>query len=71
MVIGAPSHTHGPSFTRKPQPMSMNSPRTYLNEAVMATSARVEAEGAAVEALQVQFSTQVVDAPVINSDKFQ
>ena len=38
MAIGAPSHTHWLSFTRKLQPMSKNSPRTYLNEAVMAAS---------------------------------
>ena len=36
MAIGAPSHTHGLSFTRKPQPM--NSPRTFLTEAVVAAS---------------------------------
>ena len=28
MAIGAPSHIHGLSFTRKPQPMNKNSPRT-------------------------------------------
>ena len=38
MAIGAPSHTHGLSFTRKPQPMNNSSPRTFLTEAVMAAS---------------------------------
>ena len=38
MAIGAPSHTHGPSFTRKPQPMNNNSPRAFLTEAVVAAS---------------------------------
>ena len=38
MAIGAPSHTHGLSFTRKPQPMNNNSPRTFLTEAVEAAS---------------------------------
>ena len=38
MAIGAPSHTHGLSFTRKPQPMSSNSPRTFRTEAVVAAS---------------------------------
>ena len=37
-ATGAPSHTHGLSFTRKLQPMSTNSPRTYLSEAVVAAS---------------------------------
>ena len=36
MVIGAPSHTHGLSFTRKLQPMSAKSPRTFLSGAVVA-----------------------------------
>ena len=35
MVTGAPSHTHGLSFTRKLQPMSNSSPRTFLTEAVV------------------------------------
>ena len=35
---GAPSHTHGLSFTRKPQPMNISSPRTFLTEAVEAAS---------------------------------
>ena len=38
LVVGAPSHTHGLSFTRKLQPMSKNSPRTYQTEAVVAAS---------------------------------
>ena len=38
MVIGALSHTHGVSFTRKLQPMSNSSPRTFLTEAVVAAS---------------------------------
>ena len=38
MAIGAPSHTHGLSFTRKPQPMNNSSPRTFLTEAVVAAS---------------------------------
>ena len=38
MAIGAPSHTLGLSFTRKPQPMSSSSPRTYRTEAVVAAS---------------------------------
>ena len=38
MAIGAPSHTHGLSFTRKLQPMNNNSPRTFLTEAVEAAS---------------------------------
>ena len=38
MAIGAPSHTHGLSFTRKPQPMSSSSPRTFWTEAVVAAS---------------------------------
>ena len=33
-----PSHTHGLSFTRKLQPMSENSPRTFQTEAVVAAS---------------------------------
>ena len=36
MAIGALSHTHGLSFTRKPQPMNNNSPRNFLTEAVVA-----------------------------------
>ena len=38
MEIGAPSHTHGLSFTRKLRLMSENSPRTSRNEAVVAAS---------------------------------
>ena len=38
VAIGAPSHTHGLSFTRKPQPMNTSSPRTFLTEAVVAAS---------------------------------
>ena len=37
-ATGAPSHTHGLSFTRKLQPMSTNSPRSYLSEVVVAAS---------------------------------
>ena len=37
-TIGAPSRTHWLSFTWKQQPLSKNSPRTYLNEAVVAAS---------------------------------
>ena len=37
-ATGAPSHTHGLMFTRKLQPMSTNSPRTYLSEVVVAAS---------------------------------
>ena len=32
MAEGAPSHTRGLSFTRKPQPMSSSLPRTFLAE---------------------------------------
>ena len=46
MVIGAPSHTPRLSFTRKLQPMSMNSPRTFLTEAAVAASGP-EGEGEA------------------------
>ena len=49
IVIGAPSHTHGLSFTRKLQPMSMNSPRTYLTEAVVAASGPEGRRGAGRE----------------------
>ena len=38
MATGAPSHTLGLSFTRKPQPMSSSSPRTYRTEVVVAAS---------------------------------
>ena len=38
MAIGAPSHTHALSFTRKPQPMNDSSTRTFLTEAVVAAS---------------------------------
>ena len=38
MAIGAPSQTHGLSFTRKPQPMNNSSPSTFLTEAVVAAS---------------------------------
>ena len=38
VVTGAPSHTHGLSFTRKLQPMSTISPRTHPSEAVVAAS---------------------------------
>ena len=38
VAIGAPSHTHGLSFTRKPQPMSSSSPRTFRTEVVVAAS---------------------------------
>ena len=37
MAKGAPSHTHGLSFTRK-QPMKNNSPRAFLTEAVEVAS---------------------------------
>ena len=37
-ATGAPLHSHGLSFTWKLQPKSMNSPRTYLSEAVVAAS---------------------------------
>ena len=47
MAIGAPSHTHGLSFTRKPQPMNYSSPRTFLAEAVVAASGPGEVAGAA------------------------
>ena len=42
VVIGAPSHTHELSFTRKLQPMSANSPRTSLSDAVAASGLREE-----------------------------
>ena len=60
--------------------MSTNSPRTYLSEAVVAASGPRGGRGAAgrgwrrgvvVEALQVKFYTQAVDAPGANSDQFQ
>ena len=38
MATGAPSHTHGLSFTGKLQPMSENSPRTFQTEAVVVAS---------------------------------
>ena len=38
MATGAPSRTHGLSFTRKLQPMSENSPRTSRSEDVVAAS---------------------------------
>ena len=38
MVIGAPSHTRGLSFTRKLQPMSCSLPCTFLAEDVVAAS---------------------------------
>ena len=38
VATGAPSHTQGLSFTRKPQPMNISSPRTFLTEAVEAAS---------------------------------
>ena len=47
MAIGAPSHTHGLSFTRKPQPMNNSSPRTFLTEAVVAASGPGGVAGAA------------------------
>ena len=37
-ATGAPSLTHGLSFTRKPQPMSSSSPRTFRTEVVVAAS---------------------------------
>ena len=62
VVTGAPAHTHGLSFTRKLQPMSTNSPRTYWSEAVVVASGpggrAARGEGgrrAAVEVLQVKF----------------
>ena len=49
MAIGAPSHAHGLSFTRKLQPMNVNSPRTFLTEAVVeAASGPGGVAGAAV-----------------------
>ena len=47
MAIGAPSHTHGLSFTRKPQPMNISSSRTFLPEAVEAASGPGGVAGAA------------------------
>ena len=38
VAIGAPSHTRGLSFTRKPQSMNNSSLRTFLTEAVVAGS---------------------------------
>ena len=46
-AIGAPSHTHGLSFTRKPQSMNNSSPRTFLTEAVVAASGQEGVAGAA------------------------
>ena len=77
MAIGAPSHTHGLSFTRKPQPVNNSSPRTFLTEAVVAASgpggvARAAGgreerrRGAAVQ----KTVTMVVDVPVLFDDKF-
>ena len=67
MAIGAPSHTHGLSFTQKLQPLSTNSPRTYLCEAVVAASGpgqRIDGRGrAAVVVLQVKFYTQAGRLP--------
>ena len=44
-AIGARLHTHGLSFTRKPQPMNISSPRTFLTEAVEAASGPGEGPG--------------------------
>ena len=78
-AIGAPSHTHGLSFTRKPQPMNISSPRTFLTEAVEAASGPGEGRvagaagggelrrrGAAVQ----KTVKMVVDVLVLFHDKF-
>ena len=79
MAIGAPSHTHGLSFTRKPQPMNSSSPRTFRTEAVVAASGpgggvagaagrrEKRRRGAAVQ----KTVAMVVDVPVLFNDKFQ
>ena len=46
-ATGAPSHTHGLSFTRKPQPKNISSPRTFQTEAVVAASGPGGVAGAA------------------------
>ena len=76
MAIGAPSHTHGLSFTRKPQPMNSSSPRTFRTEAVVAASGPGEVAGAAGgreerrRGAAVQKTvTMVVDVPVLFNDK--
>ena len=74
MGIGAPSHTRGLSFTRKLQPMSSSSPRTFRIEAVVAASGPGgrgggglgRRRGAAVQ----KTVTMVVDVPVLFNDKF-
>ena len=75
-MIGAPSHTHGLSFTRKPQLMNNSSPRAFLTEAVVAASGpggggrggegKERRRGAAVQ-MTVKM---VVDVPVLVNDKF-
>ena len=73
MAIGAPSHTYGLSFTRKPQLMNNSSPRAFLTEVVVAASGPGERWpreerwcGAAVQ-MTVKM---VVDVPVHFNDKF-
>ena len=77
MAIGAPSHTHGLSFTRKPQPMNYSSPRTFLTVSVVAASGPGSEAGAAggwrSEAARCSCAEavkMVVDVPVLFNDKF-
>ena len=79
-AIGALSHTHGLSFTRKPQPMSSSSRRAFRTEAVVAVSGpggrgwlgrwggrEERRRGAAVQ----KTVTMVVDVLVLFYDKFR
>ena len=77
MAIGAPSHIHGLSFTRKPQPMNKNSPRT-LDCVVAARLARREwpgrwergeGEAARDAAVAERPCRWVVGVPVLFNDK--
>ena len=75
MAIGAPSHTHWPSFTGKLQPMNNNSPRTFLTEAVEAASGPGEegrGAGAAGWERKAAWCSCAEDRgrPVLFNDKF-
>ena len=72
-ATGAPSHTHGLSFTRKLQPMSMNSPRTFLSEAVVAASGPGRRWEQGREAARCSFAEDREDGrgrPCLFNDKF-